>query len=318
MPFARLGRGAGGCYAPAMTTEPRTDTPSSAPDRPVLAFILVASGLALLCSNDAMIKDLSLRYPTSQILAMRFAFGLPFALAVYAFSGRPAITGQHLRQHAVRSVFLVLTAAFFFLALALLPLAEAVALTFLSPLFVAMLASLTLREQVPVRVWSALALGLGGVVAVASGSLTIATGGVWAMVGLICALTSALTYAVFLVQLRHRAQQDSAGLILLLQHIFPLLFVAPVALYQFRMPQGSDLWLFAALGLVGAFSQWLYTLGYARAKASRLALVEYSALLWSALLGYAFFGEWPGPLAWAGIGLIVMACLWGNSGTAKD
>lgn len=294
--------------------------PESASTRALQAYLMVGLGLFMLCGVDVMIKDMSARYATGQILMMRFAFGLPVAFAVYWFSGHAPIRRENLPGHARRSLAVVVTAGLFFYALSLLPLAEAVALTFLSPLFVAMLAALLLKEHVSPRLWGALILGFGGVVVVASTSASLAYGGPKALLGLAAVLGSALAYALYLVQLRHQAQKEDAGVIILLQHVFPLLFALPFAFADFHWPTSArDVAVFALLGLTGALSQWLYTLGYARARASRLAIIEYTALLWSALFGYFLFGEWPGLFGWAGIALIVFACLWGGSkGATKE
>src|SRR5215510_6788535 len=108
---------------------PQHSAPLSIPGVVVLA--VVAEGLLTLM--DAMIKELSPRYPTLQIAFLRFAFGMIGAIvyALWTRPGRP--TREATFYNGLRAVLVVLTATSFFYALSLLPLADAIALSFIAP-----------------------------------------------------------------------------------------------------------------------------------------------------------------------------------------
>jgi S-adenosylmethionine uptake transporter len=120
---------------------------------------------------------------------------------------------------------------------------------------------------------------------------------------------SAFTYALNTVLLRHQAQRDNATSIVLILHIVPTLIALPIAASDWQ-PVGGGVWatflLVAALGVSGHF---LLTWAFGRARAGVLAIVDYLALPYAAIVGFVFFGEVPAAAVWSGAGLIVVACL---------
>ncbi len=99
------------------------------------------------------------------------------------------------------------------------------------------------------------------------------------------------------------------ALIVLVQALFVVLFAAPFAALDFRLPESTDLAIFVVAGLLAAVGQVAYALALSRAAAGRLSAVEYTALLWAALIGYWFFGEIPGLTVWIGSALILGGCV---------
>ena len=96
-----------------------------------------------------------------------------------------------------------------------------------------------------------------------------------------------------LVLLRARAQRDPIAYIVFLQNLGAALILAPGAYAVWQVPSRSDLAFFALIGMLGVGGHFLLTSAFARAEAARLASLEYTALIWAALLGYAFFDEVP-------------------------
>src|SRR5262245_42160972 len=121
-----------------------------------IPILVAALAILLLTVMDSVIKGLSAHYPTSMIVLMRFVLGGVVALAVYLGAGAPRIARDTLIMGAVRAVFIVATASLFFMALGLLPLAEVIALSFLSPIMLALFGRIFLGE----RVAPAIAIGI--------------------------------------------------------------------------------------------------------------------------------------------------------------
>ena len=122
-------------------------------------------------------------------------------------------------------------------------------------------------------------------------------------------MVSACLYAVSIVLLRKRAAQDGGFVIALYANVFPAIFIAPIAFIYGEPASLSDAPVLLFAAFFGMLIWVLMTSAYARAPAQRLAPVEYTALLWSALIGWYVFKEVPSVGLWIGAGFIVGACL---------
>lgn len=264
-------------------------------------------GIGVLSVMDALIKLVGAHFPTFQLVFLRFAFGLVFAGSLWLWLRPPLPTREAIRINTLRGFIGLATATMFFFALQSLPLAETIAFSFLSPLFLAGFSILILNERVSRGIAAGLALGFGGmlvmVVGQGAGGISLPIAGVLAAVG------SAVTYALSLVLLRQRAQQDALITIVLFQHIVPAIMMAVPAATVWITPSISDLAIFAAMAAMGVSGHFLMGMAFRRAEASRLAVTEYSALLYGTALGYMFFDEVPGLATLAGTVLIVAGTL---------
>ena len=135
--------------------------------RATLTGILLAiGGSAMLSINDVAIKFLSGDYALHQVILIRAGIGMIFLLGLMHFSGtgfRQILTRRG-RDHLIRVGFVMVSNVCYFLGLAALPLADAVAIAFISPLLVTLLSVVVLGEEVGPRRWAAVAVGMLGVV----------------------------------------------------------------------------------------------------------------------------------------------------------
>jgi len=120
---------------------------------------------------------------------------------------------------------------------------------------------------------------------------------------------TAVLYALSLVLLRQVAQKDDAVVTSFLGNLFPAIYLLIPAMFFRFAPAPADIPVFAFTGIAGFLLWLMLTHAYARAPAQSLAAAEYSALIWSALLGYAFFSEVPRWQVWIGAVVIVFAVL---------
>ena len=197
----------------------------------------------------------------------------------------------------------------FFTALRRLPLAEALTLSYLAPLMLALMAASVLGERLRRSALSAVLLGLCGVGVIAWDLIAdqlVLSGD---LIGIAAAFGSAVTYATNNLMLRSQAQRDSAISIVLIQHVVPSTVALPIAVASWQAPPAPVWFIFPLLAMLGVSGQFLLTWAYRRAMAGVLASVDYLALPYAALLGFVFFHEVPSGAVWGGAALIVGASL---------
>jgi S-adenosylmethionine uptake transporter len=277
--------------------------------RPTIPFLAASAAMIVFTTMDGVVKAMPAGLPTIQVVLLRFAFGIPMVLAALWWLRAPWPSLASWKANGPRGVLTVLSTLLFFTALRRLPFAEALALSYLGPLLIATLAGLILKEKLRADVIGAVLLGLCGVGVIAWDSLADAGALSGDLVGIAAAIGSAFTYALNTVLLRRQAQRDNATSIVLILHIVPALLALPFAVAEWQ-PAPPAIWavfvLVAALGVSGHF---LITWAFGRARAGILAVVDYLALPYAAVVGFVFFGEVPALAVWIGAALIVVACL---------
>jgi len=267
-----------------------------------------AAGIAVLSVMDAVIKGMSAYYPTFQVAFLRFVCGSIIAIGVVTVMRPGWPSRETIAANTLRSVIAIVTAVSFFYALAQLPLAETLVLSFLSPMFIALFGLLMLKERVDIRILGAIGIGFAGTLIVVLGQ-TEEAGEARSWLGVGAALLSAVTYALSLVLLRQRAQRDKFLHIVFFQNVGPAVLVAPFGLLFWQPLNLMHLAWFMGMGVLGFIGHMLMATAYAKSEAARLAPLEYTALIWAALIGYGVFSEIP---TWATLGggaLIVAAAM---------
>jgi S-adenosylmethionine uptake transporter len=277
-------------------------------NRVAAAFAAACAGIALYSVMDAMMKGLSLAMGAYVALFWRLVVGAGIMTPLFALS-KPRLPGRRiLRVHFIRSVIIAIMALAFFWGIARVPLAEAIALTFIAPLIALGLAALFLKERIGSRSVLGSLLGLAGVAIILAGQLGVPHGPE-APLGMVAVLVSAVFYAVNLVIARHQAQHAKPIEIAFFQNWFILALLGLAAPFLLSVPEPQhwpDIVAAAALAVVSLlFLSW----AYARAEAQILLSVEYTAFVWAAIMGWLFFGEALSLTTVAGTVLIVAGCL---------
>lgn len=270
---------------------------------PLRGVALFAAATAVLATMDVTAKHLSQTIPVEQLAWSRY-FGQSVAMAIL-FAPKRGLSLVATRRpwlHLFRSVLMLACSLLFFTAISIMPLADAVAISFLSPLLVVALAALLLKEQVGVRRWSAVAVGLAGAL------IIVRPGAGAAHWGALLVLAMCFTYAFYLIATRLVATTEDA-----LTSLFYSGVVGAVALslwvpFVWRWPAGAlDAGMFAILGLYGGVGHYLIIRAYRYAQASTLAPLTYLSLLWATAYGWLVFGDFPDAPTLAGAALVASA-----------
>ncbi|TFI58232.1 DMT family transporter [Sphingomonas parva] len=273
----------------------------------LIPFSVATLGIALFSTMDAVMKGLSLAIGAYNAVFWRMLLGLLLSSILYALARPSRPSRKAMRYHIIRGLVGSVMALTFFWGIARLPLAEAVALTFVAPLISLYLAAAILREPVGPRAVLASAIGFAGVLVIVGARVgTPGSADLW---GAASVLISAMLYAYNIVVMRQQALVAGPIEIAFYQYLIiggllalaaPFVAVVPAALHW------PNLLLAALLALV---SLMLLAWSYARAEAHRLAPVEYTALVWAALYGFVVFGEEVGLTTLIGAALIVTGCV---------
>ena len=285
-----------------------TDVPVLRRPLPLPPLLLAMIGVMMGCVLDALIKHLGAAYTAVLIAELRYVFGTIFSGMTVLALKRKLPDGAGLRRHAVRTIAVTGSAVLFFHSLTILPITEATVLIFCAPLMIAPLAWWILGEKMQPMAAVALVIGFVGVIVTVQGAPEAADTA-RRVEGIISGFAASVLYALSIVLLRQVAQRDDAIVTAFLGNVFPALYLLIPALLMGAAPAATDIPLFILAGLTGFLLWFLLTQAYARAPAQSLAAAEYTALIWSALLGYFFFAEVPRWQVWVGALVIVAAVM---------
>ncbi|MGE4321425.1 MAG: DMT family transporter [Sphingobium sp.] len=274
----------------------------------MVPFVVCCLGVALFSVMDGAVKGLSLAIGVYNALFCRAVAGSILGVSLMLAMRRPWPTRAVLRLHLVRGTVVAVMAMLFFWALVRLPLAEAIALSFIAPLIALYLAALLLGERIGRRAIGASVLGLVGVGVILSGRIRGAYDAE-ALLGAGAVLLSALLFGWNLILQRQQAQVAAPVEIACFQHLVMLAVYSLAAPFYARVPPASAVPLILAAAVLAFTSLATLAWAYARAEAQRLIPVEYSAFLWAALVGAIAFGEPVTVTTLAGAALIITGCL---------
>lgn len=251
---------------------------------------------------DAASKYLSTRYPTAQIIWLRFIFTIPLVVLVLG----PRASGRLLRSarpwlQVLRSLLLVTEIGLVVWCFGRMPLADVHAVLALTPLAVTALAVPLLGEPVGARRWAAVDVGFIGVLIIIRPGL-----GVIQPASLV-ALVSVLLYALYQVLTRLAGRADTAETSLLWQLAVGSVALAFVVPFAWRPPPLEHWPLFVLVAALGGIGHYAMIKALQLAPAAVIQPFSYTLLLWAVVIGYVAFGDLPDPLTLVGAGIVVAA-----------
>ena len=271
-----------------------------------LPFLAAAAGIATFSLMDATMKSASLAAGVYSALLLRSACGALLMLPIWLLADWQRPTLAALKVHWLRSAVVAAMALLFFWGLVRVPLAEAIALSFIAPLIALYLAAVLLGEKIQRRAIVASLLGFGGVLVIAGARLSEGTLNERSGWGIAAVLVSAVLYAWNLILQRQQAQLASPPEISFFQNLCVALILSLAAPWLLSWPGSGALQEIAIAAALAAAAVMLLSWGYARAEAQALLPVEYTGFIWAALFGWLMFGEEVTPATLAGVVLIVI------------
>jgi drug/metabolite transporter (DMT)-like permease len=268
------------------------------------AATLVSAGSLTLVAMATLVKHLGQDLPAMEILFFRSAIGFLFVLPLFARDPLEPFRTKRPGMHLVRGAIGAVGNACFFWTITSMLLADAMALQFSRPLFMIPLAVLLLGESPGLRRTAVAIIGFLGILLYARPF----TGGFepGALIGALGALSGGLV----VICIKRLATTEPTRVIMFYYAFWNAVFaLVPAALFWVTpsLPQLALLVLVAFLGIAG---QGMITHGLSKGEATVLVPLDYSRIVYSALLGYLLFGEMPGPWSFAGMALIVAASLY--------
>lgn len=273
---------------------------------PGRALLYMVAGVAAFSGLDAGAKWLTDDYGVAQIIFLGRSFTLFMILGICLPQRNASALFSFRRPvlQLIRAVTGVLTMATFFWALALMPLADVIAIAFAAPLFMTVLGATVLGEKVGPRRWGALVVGFAGVlIMLRPGS----EGFGWAV---LLPLSSALFYAISNIVSRKLTATETTESLMIWITGMAIVCTAPFMPWQWATPAPFDWAVFIFTGLASGAGQFLMLRAFRYGEISMLAPIEYTALIWAAALGFLIWSEVPSWSIWIGAPIVAGASLY--------
>lgn len=279
-----------------MPTTPQS--PPSAPDptarapdvseNAVRGITLLLLAELLFATMDTIAKHLGQELPVPMVAWGRYAFHLGFMLML--FPGRrlvPLLRVKQVKLTLLRGVLLLTATLSFFTAISYIPLADAVAIGFVAPLFVVALSIPILGERVGPRRWAAVLIGLLGVMVIVRPGF----GDVHWAYGLM--IFMAFIFAAFVIVTRMLTRTEETMSILFYAALMGTIGTSLLLPFFWQMPSWDQIGWMAAMGAIGGVSQLLMINAYKVATTSTLAPFQYLQIIFAAFWGYMIFADIP-------------------------
>ena len=283
---------------------------------PLAPVFVAVAAIALLSVMDGTMKGASLAVGAYSALVWRALMSTAITLPLWLGARTPWPRGAVMRVHLLRGVIVAAMAFLFFHSLTLLPLAQAIAISFFAPLISLYLAAVMLGEKIAPSAIVASLIGLAGVAVICWPELTVERTAE-RVEGIAAVLASAVLYAINLVLARRQALIAKPREITFFQNAISFLTLVGFAPWFLRTPDGALTWV-AASSLLSIAAALMLAWAYARAEAQVLVPMEYSAFGWAAAVGWLAFSEPVSTTTLAGVALIVAACLVAARGTPPE
>ncbi|CAO3432322.1 DMT family transporter [Azospirillum doebereinerae] len=285
-----------------LTVHPAT---GSRKDDPVRGILLVVVAMAFFSCSDATAKYLNLTLPAVEIGWMRYAVFSLLMLPLLLREGTGVVRTPRPALQILRGLGMLGSALFFILGMRFLPMAEAAATSYVSPVFVTVLSILFLGEKIGPRRWAAVLTGLAGVL------IVMRPGGAAFQPAAIFPILSAMSWACGIIITRKMTGQENPATTLIwsaLTGLAVLTLLLPLG--GMVLPTAQEIGWGVFIGVMSTIAQWLLVRAYRYGDASVLASFSYIQLIWSASLGYLVFNAVPDGWTFAGSAVIIASGLY--------
>ena len=264
-------------------------------------LVIAVIAMFLFSLTHTSVRLMSDTMTAFQIVFWRMLLSMAMLMPWYAWQGFGLLKTRRPGMHALRAAVNCGGMLLWFFAIAVVPLGKAVAIHFVLPIFVMVLAVIVLRERVGIRRMSAALVGFGGVLLVLRPN---EFGIGWPEIMI---LGSALCYATTVIFLKYMVKSETPLALTFYTNFFILLFTIPPTIWFWVPPSVDDIFPILAIGVTGTFAPLLYTTALRIADASIIAATDFLRLPITAGLAFALFGEVPDIWVWIGGGIIFLS-----------
>ncbi len=258
----------------------------------------------LFSSADTLAKFILKSYPIGPLIWARYSVHLLFMLILFGPRMQlDLVRTRHPGLQILRGVLLVSSTAMFYLALRFLPLAEAAAISFIGPVVVTVLSGPLLRERVSRRQWAAVVLGFIGVL------IIIRPGGAVFSPTVLFPLSTALLFSLYQIATRKVAGRDNPVTTLFYTALIGATLTSLALPLGWQSPTWLQMMLMIVIGSLGGTGHFLLIRAVEHTSPMALGPFVYTQLIWSTLLAWIVFHEFPDGGSIAGMVVIIAAGL---------
>ncbi len=262
-------------------------------------LLLMGLGMFLFAAVDTIAKFLTSELHPFQIVWTRQLGLLVGALFLLALHGRHLFLTAHPKLQLIRGLVAALSAAAFIYAIRYVPLADAVAVSFVAPFMVTLMAALILREPVGWRRWAAVVLGFVG-------SMIILRPGMGAVHPAAMLVVVAAFFFACRQVISRAIADDGTGTTILYTAITAVLVLSMPLPWVWVTPGGSEFLLLVGLALLAGLAEVCVIRALELGLAVAVAPVHYTLIIWASLYGWLVFGQFPDAWTWAGTAIIMV------------
>ncbi len=274
--------------------------------RPLLGISYMLAAMLIFPFLDVVAKFLGNQgVPVVEIVWARLLFGFFLtAPLLWRMEGGPSLWPRNARMNFLRAFFIVLSTLGFFGALRFLPIADTLAIYFIQPLAITMLAPVLLGEKVGIKRWAAVIVGFVGVL------IIIRPGFAEVNWGVALALGSGFFSAISLLITRKIAGGASALANTVYSNFYGAIIMTFLVAWFWQTPNLQQVGLFVLLGAIGTFGNYLSVKAMSYAEASLLAPFGYAEMINAVIAGWYFFGDFPDKYTFVGVAILIACALY--------
>jgi drug/metabolite transporter (DMT)-like permease len=265
---------------------------------PVKGIMLVLATGFLFSISDTLSKLLTETIPVFEIAWLRFGAFVAMVVPAAMIQGRAGLRSSRPGLQVLRGLGVTGSSIFFNFGVVSLPIAEATVIGFASPIFITALSIPLLGEKVGIRRWSAVVVGLVGIIVVAR------PGAAGFNPAAIFPLLSSMSWSFAMIFTRKLSASDPPLAIMAYSAVTGFIVLSLLLPYVWVPPSLTDIALGLCVGIASTSSHWVLIAAYRRADASLLAPFSYIQIIWASILGFLFFSALPGPTTLLGAAII--------------
>ena len=272
--------------------------------RTLRGIALIMAAVFMFSAMDTLAKHMLKSYPMSALMWARYMVHIVvMAVLLGPRMGMKLLRTSHLWLQMLRGVLLLASTIFFYFALRYLPLAEAAAISFVGPVLTALLSGPMLGDKVSRRQWFAVLLGFTGVL------IIMRPGGGVVSLAAVFPLATAVLFSVYQIVTRRLSGREHPYTTLFYTAVVGAVITSIAVPLHWVTPTLVQAGFVVCIGLLGGLGHLLLIRAMEHASPSTLAPFVYSQLIWSTLLAYLAFGDFPEPMTLFGMVVVVAAGL---------